>query len=65
MFANRTDLEQWISKGRKTYGEIAVEKAIEILKTHRSEPLPEEVRQAIDAIQKRAETALAGKHFEA
>ena len=65
MFANRTDLEQWISKGRKTYGEIAVEKAIEILKTHRSEPLPEEVKQAIDAIQKRAETALAGKHFEA
>lgn len=65
MFANRASLEKWISKGRKTYGEIVIEKAIQILKNHRAEPLPEGVRKAIDAIRKRAETALVDKHFEA
>ena len=32
MFANRDNLEQWISDGRKTYETIAIEKAARILK---------------------------------
>ena len=65
MFANRANLKQWISDGRKTYETIAIEKAVRILKTHRFEPLPDEVRRAIDAIRKKAAVSLANTRFEA
>lgn len=65
MFANRANLMQWNRDGRKTYDTIAIEKAARILKTHRFEPLPDEVRRAIDAIRKKAAVSLANTRFEA
>ena len=65
MFANRANLMQWNRDGRKTYDTIAIEKAVRILKTHRPEPLPDEVRRAIDAIRKKAAVLLANTRFGA
>lgn len=53
-FLNRDNPETWMSKGSKRYGEIVTQKAIEILETHRPEPLPDDVRRAIDVIVKKA-----------
>lgn len=64
MFANRTSLIHWKDKGQKTYGEIVIQKAIQILKTQTCEPLPEDVRQDIAGIGKNATTALLDKHFD-
>jgi len=62
--ANRDILKAWQDKGSTTYGQIATQKAIEILKTHKPEPLPDDIRQTIDGIRKKAETNLSGRHFE-
>jgi trimethylamine:corrinoid methyltransferase-like protein len=65
MFANRASLIHWQNEGQKTYGEIATRKAIEILKTHTCESLPQDVRQNIATIGKNAKSALLDKHFDA
>jgi trimethylamine--corrinoid protein Co-methyltransferase len=65
MFLNRDDPETWMAKGSMTYGEKVVRKAIEILESHRPEPLPDEVRQTIDEIVKRAECSLTGRFIKA
>ena len=65
MFAHRVNLEQWLADGKKTYAEVAAQKAIEILKAHHCKSLPQEVRQDLAAIVKNAEAALSGKHFNA
>ena len=62
-FANRANLEQWLGDGKKTYAEIAAQKALEILQTHHGEALSQRVQQALAAIVEDAEKALAGKHF--
>ena len=54
-----------MQKGSKNYGEMVTQKAIEILETHRAEPLPLEVGRAIDEIFRKAETTLVDKHFVA
>lgn len=64
-FLNRDNPETWMKKGSKTYGEIVTQKAIEILETHKPEPLPDDVCQILDEIAKKAEKALAEKHFMA
>ncbi len=64
-FLNRDNPEVWVSKGSKRYGEIVTEKAIEILETHRAEPLPGKVKEALEEIVKRAEKRLKDKHFVA
>jgi trimethylamine:corrinoid methyltransferase-like protein len=52
-------------KGGKGYREVVTQKAKEILKSHRPEPLPETVRRQIAAIAKKAEKALESFHFKA
>lgn len=64
-FMNRDDPETWMKKGGKSYGEIVTQKAIEILETHRPEPLPDEVSQALEGLAKKAETDLKNRHFAA
>jgi trimethylamine--corrinoid protein Co-methyltransferase len=63
--ANRDILKSWQDMGSKNYGELATQKAIRILKTHKSEPLSDDIRQTIDTIRKKAGVDLSGKHLEA
>ena len=64
-FLNRDNPEVWMKKGSKNFGEIVMQKAIQILKTHRAEPLGDEVRQAIHQIAQKAEKSLSGLDFVA
>jgi len=52
-------------EGGQSYEEIVTQKAIEILATHRPEPLPEDVRQKINEIAREAERELADMQFVA
>jgi trimethylamine--corrinoid protein Co-methyltransferase len=65
VFLNRDDPETWMTKGSKSYGEKVIRKTIEILESHRSEPLPDDVRQTIDEMARRAEQSLAGRFIKA
>ena len=60
---NRNTPDTWIQEGGKAYGEVITEKTINILETHKPEPLPDEVSQRVDEISMKAEEALSGKHF--
>ena len=60
---NRANPDTWAQNGSKTYGEIVTEKTIEILATHKSEPLPDEAHRRIDEIAKHAQDALSDKQF--
>ncbi len=60
---NRDNPEVWMEKGGKTYGEIVIQKAIEILETHTPEPLPEGVCKGLEEIATEAEQVLRDKHF--
>jgi trimethylamine--corrinoid protein Co-methyltransferase len=62
---NRENPDSWKLKGRKTYGELATQKAIEILDSHKPEPLPANIESQLAAIVARAHTDLAGKFFKA
>ena len=64
-FLNRDTPKAWMKKGGQTYEEIVTRKAIEILVTHRPEPLPEDVCQQINAIAQEAEKELADMQFVA
>lgn len=63
-FFNRNSLDTWAQNGGKTYGEMVTENTIQILKTHKAEPLPEEVSRRVDEIVGRAQEALSDKQFE-
>jgi trimethylamine--corrinoid protein Co-methyltransferase len=65
LLANRDNLDRWTSKGNKTYGELATEKAIQILETHKPKPLADDVREAIRVIREEAEKTLADIQFVA
>ena len=70
---NRDNLQSWSAKGGKNWGEVSTEKAVEILKNHQPQPLPEDVQNALEAIRSEAEadlrseaeTDLNDKHFKA
>jgi trimethylamine--corrinoid protein Co-methyltransferase len=62
---NRDDPDTWEAKGGKSYGEVLVEKAWDILTTYQPEPLPDDVQKELDAIAERAERALGEMAFEA
>ena len=47
---NRENLPNWIKKGKKTVDQKLIAKALEILKTHKPEPLTEAVKTKLDAI---------------
>ena len=65
MFRNRLDIQTWKNQGSKNYGDIVTQKAREILKNYKPEPLPEQVLQELSAIRKKAERLLLDKHFKA
>lgn len=60
---NRNNPDVWIQSGGKTYGDVVTEKTIQILATHKPEPLREEARRRIEEITRRAEEALSDKRF--
>jgi trimethylamine--corrinoid protein Co-methyltransferase len=62
-FIDRQNLETWQEKGSKRYSQIVTQKAIDILKNHKPDPLPSEVINSLDKILKKAETELGDKSF--
>ncbi|MCG6908565.1 MAG: trimethylamine methyltransferase family protein [Deltaproteobacteria bacterium] len=62
---NRETLEPWIARGRKTWGAKAVEKAKQLLKNHRPQKLPEDVRSTLDRLRQAALEKLEGEHIGA
>ncbi|MBW2594332.1 MAG: trimethylamine methyltransferase family protein [Deltaproteobacteria bacterium] len=62
---NRTNPDLWEKMGSKTWGDNAVQKALDILNNHKPAPLPKEIQETIDAIRVSALTDLDGKQFEA
>jgi len=64
-FSNRDNPEVWRMKGAKSYGETVTQKAIEVLRGHKPEPLPENVQRQIDQIAQKAEKTLKGVRFKA
>jgi trimethylamine--corrinoid protein Co-methyltransferase len=59
--SNRDNAEAWREKGGKGYGEIVTQKAKEILRAPKTEPLPESTLQRLAEIAGRAEADLLGK----
>jgi trimethylamine:corrinoid methyltransferase-like protein len=55
---NRENLPNWVKKGKKTVNEKLTEKALEIAKTHKTEPLPQEVKDRLDGIWHEAKNRL-------
>jgi len=47
---DRNNYETWVKKGKKTLAQRASERVNEILGTHKTEPLPADIKQAIHAI---------------
>jgi len=64
-FSNRNSPELWQMKGGKSYGEIVTQKAREILRTYKPEPLPDSVLRSLSQIAAKAEAELTGKRFVA
>jgi trimethylamine--corrinoid protein Co-methyltransferase len=64
-FLNRDSPEIWKEKGGKSYGNICTEKAIQILETHKPEPLPNGVHHTVSEIATKAEVSLRGIDFVA
>ena len=60
---NRDNLQSWSAKGGKTWGELATEKAVEILRIHKSLPLSDDIQNSLDAIRPKAEVNIKNKHF--
>jgi len=52
-------------KGGKSYGETVIQKAKEVLRDHRPEPLLENVQREIGQIAQKAEKTLEGVRFKA
>jgi len=52
---DRNAYDTWEARGARDIREVAKEKAREILATHEVEPLPEEVREELEAIIRKAE----------
>lgn len=57
---NRENLPNWIKKGKKTVDQKLIEKALEILKSHRPEPLPQTIQNEIERIWSEAERKTKG-----
>ncbi|HEX9118559.1 MAG TPA: trimethylamine methyltransferase family protein [Anaerolineae bacterium] len=62
---NRENPDGWQQQGSKSYSDQAIQKAIEILNTHKPAALAPEVQQQLAAIVARAQSDLAGKFFKA
>jgi trimethylamine--corrinoid protein Co-methyltransferase len=62
---NRDTLPSWLAKGSKTWSEMAIAKAVEILEIHQPAPLPKDVLNNLEEIRAKAEADLKDKHFNA
>lgn len=62
---NRDPLPSWSAKGSKTWGEMAIEKAVEILENHQPLPLPKDILGNLEEFRAKAEADLEDKHFNA
>lgn len=62
---NRENPDNWEAKGAKRYSEVVREKALNILQTHRPEPLPEAMRARLAEISAKAAQALENFEFKA
>jgi trimethylamine--corrinoid protein Co-methyltransferase len=60
---NRDSPDPWAKNGGLTYEEVVTQKARNILQTYQPQPLPEEVRQQVQEIAKRAAQELAKIQF--
>ena len=58
VLSDRNSFETWEKQGSRSVGEVAREKAKEILATHKVPPIPEDVEKEIESILKRAEAEL-------
>jgi trimethylamine--corrinoid protein Co-methyltransferase len=65
MCRNRHDFQVWKDQGRKTYGEIVIQKAREIISSYAPEPLSNDILKELESIRDKAEKSLADKHFAA
>jgi trimethylamine--corrinoid protein Co-methyltransferase len=59
---NRENLPNWIKKGKKTVNDKLIEKAIEIAKNHKPEPLPLGIKEKLDRIWEEAKERLKLRH---
>jgi trimethylamine--corrinoid protein Co-methyltransferase len=64
-FINRDGPETWIKKGRKSYGDRLKDHTLEVLKTHKAEPLDLVIKQKLDEILIEAEIKLKDISFRA
>jgi trimethylamine--corrinoid protein Co-methyltransferase len=64
-FSNRDTPKAWMEKGSKSYEEIVIQKALDILETYQPEPLPEDVQRKINEIARKAKEELADVQFVA
>jgi trimethylamine--corrinoid protein Co-methyltransferase len=55
---NRENLPNWIKKGKKKVDDKLIEKAIEIAKNHKPEPLPHGIKERLDRIWEEAKERL-------
>ena len=62
-FINRQSPETWQKNGSKRYREVVVEKALDILATHKPDRLPDEAIKRLDSIIARAADRLANKQL--
>jgi trimethylamine--corrinoid protein Co-methyltransferase len=60
---NRDNLETWLRKGGKDWGETCTEKAREILKTHTPAPLSDAAAATLSEIRSEAEAKLKDHQF--
>jgi trimethylamine---corrinoid protein Co-methyltransferase len=63
--SNRLDPDTWIQAGRKSYQDLAREKALSILETHKVEALPGDVSARLAQIASQARADLEEKYFVA
>lgn len=61
---NRMPLENWITGGKQTFGQKAIRKAKEILRSHEPLPLASDIQEGLDAARERAAGKLEDRHIE-
>jgi trimethylamine--corrinoid protein Co-methyltransferase len=60
---NRDSPQAWADGGSRSYEEVVTQKALDILRTHRADPLSADVQAKLDEIASRATTELADMQF--
>jgi len=61
---NRAPVQDWMDGGGANWGDLAIEKALEILDNHNPEPLRDDILAVLDEIREKAEEELSNIEFE-